>query len=932
MAVCTYFGQDDCTPPDFGGGSPATSSGSTIHHLLNEIINGPAHYTQSHHLSNGPTLIIVLGALLAEFVGAYVIFMAMVKTVQYARPFMGLLLRHFGVVKPDTSRVFLELTFPAGVGKSAFATEQLHILRIPRSGYDGLKARIATHKHRNSLEVYATRDSGVRFVAVVPESEVLSTEENLRSYMPGIKIKQVPDYLDQLKGSMSGVIELRLAKDYALPLKDHKALEEHDFVAFLVGHMTKLAQEELIAYQIVDVPVSKHSHTRITRHMRHLHDRIALSKTVSDQLAEQRSLRSNCIRAPFNALNWYLSSMYKIVKVIWQLIVSMFAKDHPMPDYLDSAKRQTEPVNPYELERTEAIKSKLGQPLFEVSIRVLVAAEDEQEIGRRLNAILASFKPFKSTYNQEFITHTGMSIFDRHDHQYERFLARTISPHWPDQQTVLSASELADLYHFPNTDLSKTEDLVKSRSPDLPAPLSIKRSNADLDVIVGVNEHGGDNQAIGMTLGQRQKHAYIIGKTGTGKSTLLLQSIYQDMVNGKGLAVLDPHGDMFQELLGIIPKHRRKDVVVFNPKDEAYYIGLNLLDPGIVFGSEKEKQQFITSNVVEVFKKLADKRQWGSRMEHILRTTTLTALQLPNPSLYTLQRLLTEKKYQRQVAATLKDPVLRQFWQKEFALLGTRQLATAVAPLTNRLGQFITTIMTRHILLQEKSTVSISDIMNDGKILLVNLSKGDIGEDESIFFGTIITSFIWMAAYQRTKIPEKDRRDFFLYVDEFQNFATRDFSNIASEGRKYHIPLIVSHQNTAQIEDKAILNTVFGNADTIICFKASPDDEAFILPTMRPEVSKGNIVDLPPHHFFMKTTAGESEDAFSGHTVPLEVKGSDQTKDAVIAYSQKKYGTPVKKVEAYLEKLFGEDSKHKRKPKNNDDTSDDNDSGNLFEG
>jgi hypothetical protein len=222
--------------------------------------------------------------------------------------------------------------------------------------------------------------------------------------------------------------------------------------------------------------------------------------------------------------------------------------------------------------------------------------------------------------------------------------------------------------------------------------------------------------------------------------------------------------------------------------------------------------------------------------------------------------------------------------------------------------------MSRHILLQEKSTLRIADIMNEGKILLVNLSKGDVGEDQSFFFGTIITAFIWMAAYQRTKIPEKERRDFFLYVDEFQNFATKQFIDITSEGRKFHISLIASHQNIAQIEDKSILKIVAGNSHTMICLKASPEDEAFILPYMEPAVQKGDIVNLTPYHFFMKTTAEESEDAFSGVTVPLEEKGSDKVTKAVVAYSRKTYGMPRAEVEGRMQELFGDDKGNSKQP------------------
>ena len=480
---------------------------------------------------------------------------------------------------------------------------------------------------------------------------------------------------------------------------------------------------------------------------------------------------------------------------------------------------------------------------------------------------------------------------------------------------LLSVSEVADLFHFPYTATTKTEDMVKSKSRDLPTPLSFKKNDTNFDVVIGVNQYGGTLSPIGLTLEQRQKHMYVIGKTGMGKTTLLTSSIFQDMLNGKGLAVLDPHGDMFQELLTIIPENRRKDVVVFDPSDRDYPIGLNLLSPGIKFSNEEDEHDWIASSVLAVFKKLADEQYWGPRMEHILRNATLTALQTPNPNLYTIQRLLTDKTYQKKIALTLNDPVLKQFWQKEFALMGKMQLSSVTAPLTQRLGSFISSKMSRHILLQEKSSISISQIMDEGKILLVNLSKGDLGEDQSFFFGTILTSFIWMAAYQRAKIPEHNRKDFFLYIDEFQNFATPRFSEITSEGRKFHVSLIASHQNIAQVKDKDILKIVAGNANTIVCLKASPDDEAFILPFMEPEVEKGDIVNLAPFHFFMKITSDESEDAFSGKTIPIDVESSELTKDEIIAYTRKHYATPRTEVEEYLKKLFAEEPKKKSKTK-----------------
>lgn len=472
------------------------------------------------------------------------------------------------------------------------------------------------------------------------------------------------------------------------------------------------------------------------------------------------------------------------------------------------------------------------------------------------------------------------------------------------ENPILSSSEISDLYHFPYTDITKTEGMVKSRSKELPSPLSMKKSTTNLDVLVGKNSYGGEETPIGLSLHQRQTHTYLIGKTGMGKSTMLENMIYQDMVNGKGLAFIDPHGDLVKNLLTVVPKQRRKDVIYFDPSDKAYPIGLNILSPGIKFADQDDTHEWITSATLSVFSKITPQQYWGPRLEHILRNTILTTLHTPSPVLYTMQRLLTDKNYVKQISATLPDPVLKQFWEKEFNKMGSLQQSQAIAPITHRLGKFITNKMSRNILLQEKSTINMQQIMDEGKILLVNLSKGDLVEDVSEFFGTVLTSLIHVSAYQRSHIPEQKRRNFFVYIDEFQNFATPTFGKIMSEGRKFHVSLIASHQNIAQIEDTSLLKTIAGNAGTIISLKAGPDDEKFILPFVSPEVEKGDVVNLAPYQFFMKATNEDSEDAFSGETIPLEVKGDENVAKKVIAYTRENYGAPKAQVEKNLEQLF----------------------------
>lgn len=887
----------------------------TVQHYIDVIINGPARYTERHDFNSALALVIVLGVLVGQLVLFYVILRGIFKFFQNIPALFSLLLRKCGIGEKDSAQTFLELTFPADTTKSAFATEQLHILLRGLVKYYGIWDRLAARKKPYSLELVGTNDDGIRYILMIPESERETVEHNLLSFLPGLKIRQVEDYATSIPDDTTEVVELRLAGDFILPLKNNKALEEHDPFAYLTGHMAKLAPGELVAMQIVTVPVFRNTHHRVLRRQVSMESRIALGKDVFSEIKPQRTPLGSAFWFLWSPPLWFLAAMGKIVGTVGEIIFAMLPDDRNSAN-TNSSKDKRRLDNPYDMEMSQLVKEKLDQQLFEVTLRILVSSPDAATHYSRVNAMVEAFRSFSSTY-QSIGVRQPVPLLAPKGKRLEQYRTRLLSPHHVSQQTILSSSELSDLYHFPNTDLTKTEGFVKSRSRELAAPLSIKHSDADLDVIVGVNVHGGDYQEIGMTLEQRQKHTYVIGKTGTGKTTLLKSSIYQDMVNGKSLAVFDPHGDMFQELLSIVPKNRQKDVVVFDPSDSEWPIGLNILDPGIDFASEDVKHARITSTVLSVFRKLADDNQWGPRMEHILRNATLTALQLPNPSLYTLQRLLTDKKYQREAAKALEDPVLKQFWDKEFKLLGTMQLSTVTAPLTHRLGHFITSKMSRHILLQEKSTLRIAEIMNDGKILIVNLSKGDVGEDRSLFFGTILTSFIWMAAYQRTKIPEKQRKDFFVYVDEFQNFATPQFSDITSEGRKYHVSLIVSHQNIAQIEDKDIVKVVASNASTIICLKVGPEDEAFILPYMRPEVERGDIVNLAPYHFYMKTTGDVSKDAFSGMTVPLDIEESNKVKQSVTASSRKQYATPKTEVEQYLKVLFGQEKKNdsSEKPK-----------------
>ena len=378
---------------------------------------------------------------------------------------------------------------------------------------------------------------------------------------------------------------------------------------------------------------------------------------------------------------------------------------------------------------------------------------------------------------------------------------------------------------------------------------------------------------IGLNEEERRRHIYILGATGTGKSTLLLSMVNHDIQNDKGLCVIDPHGDLIEKVLPNIPSERIKDVIYFNPDDIAYPIGLNLLEltPGLSEDDSLREKEFITESIISLFHKLYPEKYSGPRMEYILRNTIYTAFTTENPTLFTIYKILINTAFRKSVVSKLKDENLLEFWKYEFSKAGDYQKVSMISPITNKIGRFLFSPTAKRILEQEKSSINFDKIMDEGKILLCNLSKGKLGEDTSEVFGILIMTKIQLAALKRARAEFKDRKDFYLYVDEFQNFATPSFAQILSEARKYRLNAILAHQTTSQLEDKALVNITLANTGTIICFRtANPEDEKLILPQFSPAIQQGEIANLPSFNFYIKINALKPETPFSGETIPGE--------------------------------------------------------------
>lgn len=427
--------------------------------------------------------------------------------------------------------------------------------------------------------------------------------------------------------------------------------------------------------------------------------------------------------------------------------------------------------------------------------------------------------------------------------------------------------------------------------------------NRDITYL-GITTYRDKNQLFGIKRKDRRQHVYVLGKSGTGKSVLMFNMIIQNILNGEGVCVVDPHGELVEGVLSAIPPHRMKDVIYFNPADTEYHIGFNVLEL-----IDPKYKHLVASGLMGIFTKIWA-NAWSARMEYILNNCILALLDTPGTTLLGVPRMLVDKDYRQKIIGNLKDPVIKAFWVHEYEAWQDKFRNEAIAPIQNKVGQFLSTSIIRNVVGQSKSTINIFDIMNEGKIFLVNVSKGRIGEDNSALLGGMIITKIQLAAMERVRIPEDDRRDFYLYVDEFQNFVTDAFAGILSEARKYRLNLTVAHQYTAQlISDKssAVRDAVFGNVGTMITFRVGSDDADFLEKEYEPEFTPQDIVNLPNYKIYLKLMIdGITSRPFSAKTLPPMVKSGDkQIEEEVIKNSRELYCRPKDVIENEINNWSG---------------------------
>ncbi len=520
---------------------------------------------------------------------------------------------------------------------------------------------------------------------------------------------------------------------------------------------------------------------------------------------------------------------------------------------------------------------------FKVSIRCAYIGANEAAANSKLGAIISSFSQFNDHDINEFGSHHANG---------ERFLAqyRARSHATP---MIMNAKEVATMYHLPNADEVPHVVHVLARKSD--PPQDLPRMGEKGVSAFGVTNYHNSFLPFGIRRADRRRHLYAVGKSGSGKSKLLELLINDDIQNGEGIAVLDPHGDLIDAIMRYIPEHRIDDVVLLDPGDIEFPIAFNPLEKV----DEAFKMQ-VTIGFLQIFKKLFGSN-WSDRLEHVLRYTTLALLDSPNTTVLSILKMLTDKNYRQKIVSRIQDSVVKSFWVSEFAAWSEKFDADAITPLLNKVGQFVATNMIRNMIGQPKTKFDIREIMDQKKILLMKVSKGLLGEENSSLIGSMFITKLYQAAMSRADTAEDKRTDFYLYVDEFQNFATDTFAEILSEARKYRLNLTIAHQYMGQLSD-VVRETVFGNVGSMISFRVGAEDARILEGEYNPIFKERDIINLGVREFYLKMQVnGEQREAFSGRTLDAPKIEHDYTAQ-IIERSRAKYCMPKAAVEENLKK------------------------------
>lgn len=714
-----------------------------------------------------------------------------------------------------------------------------------------------------SFEIEATEKS-IRFYVWVPKNLKSYVEGQFYAQYPDINVLEAKDYSipHEIKEDISVVsTELAFNKKDFYPIKTFLNFTV-DPLAAITGTISKLAPDERIWIQILVKPEADKWRDRAINFISAIKEgrSTELGSALTKQLV---GLAGDVVRTAVQGGS-------------------------------EDTVKEGVKLSPGTEQVLAAIEEKSSGLGFRTKIRLVVLDKNETTARQRLQLTIGAFKQFNTNNLNSFVAgpHTN-----KRDEILSQYHNRKFGP----GGLILNVTELASVYHLPNKTVV-TPNIVwagsKKGEPPANLPLLNDIPAEELTVLATTNFRGS-NRKFGIKLKDRHRHIYIIGKSGTGKSTLLVNMTIDDIRERRGVAVIDPHGDYVDAVLDYVPNYRVNDTIVFDPGDRQHPIAINMLEV-----KDPKYKVVVTSGVVGIFKKIFG-YSWGPRLEYWLSSAVLALLDYPDATLMMIPRIFTEKGFRDKVIDKIKDPLIKNRWINEYNRLDQRQQNETIAPILNKVGQFLSSPVIRNIVGQPKSTIDFRKVMDKGQVLLVKLAKGMIGEDNAALLGAMIITQIQLASMTRADIPEDERKDFYLYVDEFQNFATESFQAILSESRKYHLSLTLANQYMDQLIPE-VRDAIFGNVNTIITFRVGGSDAESLEKEFAPVFNSNDLVNLSMFNIYIKLSIDNlTTSAFSAQTLPLSIDKND-IKDKVIKASREHYAKDVMVVEEKITKTIEE--------------------------
>ncbi|MDP2789540.1 MAG: type IV secretion system DNA-binding domain-containing protein [bacterium] len=705
-----------------------------------------------------------------------------------------------------------------------------------------------------SLEIVADREL-ITFYVVVPEPMKEFMEQQIQAQYADAEILVTPEYNPFRPTSHVAAAALSLRQRSLFPILSYRRMDV-DPLSGLTNALSKLSADESAVIQYV----CRSSHPR-------WHTRAA---------AAIRNLRAGGKANP--------SMVGKIISELWSMFFSTkkSSQQEEMP----------KPVSPVQEELIQRLQEKNTKPALDVNIRIVVSSATQQLAATRLQNIMSAFGQYASP---ETGNRFWKNAWHSNDTIIRNFIYRmfdgnrlTLRPRY----ATLSTEELASLWHLPLA-TTETPNIRWVLSRNAPPPVNLPKTG----VLLGTSHYRGEEAKIRVAREDRRRHVYVIGKSGVGKSVLMTQMALQDIANGDGVCVVDPHGDLIIDIMGRMPAHRLKDVIHFNPSDMQAPVGLNMLD-----AENPEDKDFAVQEMISIFMKLFPPEMIGPMFEHNMRNVMLTLMADPeNPgTIVEIPRMFTDPVFQKLKVSKVTDPIVRAFWEKEMAKTSDFHKSEMLGYLISKVGRFVENTMMRNVIGQSKSGFDFQRIMNEGKILLVNLSKGTTGEVNANLLGLIIVSKLQMAALRRASLPQEQRKDFFLYIDEFQNFITDSIATILSEARKYRLNLTIAHQYVGQLvqgADTKIRDAVFGNVGTVVAFRVGVEDAETFAQTFAPTFSAFDVTNVEKYTAIVKLLIDNTmSKPFTMKTLPL-VQPTPGLVEHLVQLSRKQFGVPRETVE-----------------------------------